>query len=407
MPEKEKIIDRYTLSPELTLMLSLALQAPAPAIPENLDPAKFETLVLKNRIEPLVADGIKRLPAEIVQQHAILQKLAEKQKSYTLLCMRQMQTLAGIVGVFAEKGIRVLSLKGPILAAELYGDPTRRFSRDLDLLVQEPDLAAASACLEALGYTEEITVFNKTPLRRRKLEKNGEEMHRVYTKDAICIELHWRLSFRLALAFDDLWERSRTKVLLGQAIHYLGECDNIAYLITHGAGHGYHRLRWLIDIYQWQKQTTSSWAEVYDYMAKQQVGMLLLETLLLLYTLSPFPMLPYESERFSLRRAEDKVILRYPEALQPVVQRAVTLTRAAYPMLSNDTDENGMAGRRYDRLLPTLGRKKTWLRSFAALWEPGRAELTWLDLPDPLYFLYYIIRPFYKLWRMTPFSRKP
>jgi hypothetical protein len=33
------------------------------------------------------------------------------------------------------------------------------------------------------------------------------------------------------------------------------------------------------------------------------------------------------------------------------------------------------------------------------------AEFERFHFPDSLYFLYYIVRPFYKLWRCTPFYK--
>lgn len=402
----EKIMDCYKLSPELTLMLSLALRDNSPYIPEDLDWEKFDTLVTKNRIEPLVAEGIKKLPSETVQNYETLQKLLAKQNHYTLLCMRQMQTLTLIIKTFADSDIRALSLKGPILAMELYGNPALRYSRDLDLLVHEDDLETACERLESLGYTEEITVRNKTPLRRRKLEKNGEEMHRVYTKDDICIELHWRLSFRIDESFDDLWEHSRTKVLLGQEIHYLGEYENLSYLISHAAGHGYHRLRWLLDIYELMKSTDSFFQKIYQYMEEQNIGMLVLETVLVLYLIQNFNIQQCSNSYFSIQREDNKVTAYYEDAIKKEFRKAYKLAMAVYPILINDTVENGIAGRKYNHLLPTLGRKKTIIRSVMAVLEPSKADLELIDLPDSLYFLYYIIRPFHKIWRMIPLFRK-
>lgn len=402
----EKIMDCYQLSPELTHMLSLALRENSPYIPENLDWENFDTLVTKNRIEPLVAEGIKKLPPETVQNNAVLQKLLASQNHYALLCMRQMQTLAMLIKIFADSGIRALSLKGPILAMELYGNPALRYSRDLDILVSEEDLEKACECLETLGYEEEITVFNKTTLRRRIRQSKGEEMHRVYTKDNICIELHWRLSYRMDESFDELWKHRRTKVLLSQEIHYLGEYDNISYLISHAAGHGYHRLRWLIDIYELKKNTDLFFAAVYRYMAEQSVGMLMLETVLVLYLIPSFSMPQCSNNYFSIQRENNKVIVHYEDAIKKDFRKAYRLAMAAYPILINDTVENGIAGRKYNHLLPTLGRKKTIIRSVMAVLEPSKADLELIDLPDSLYFLYYIIRPFHKIWCMMPFSRK-
>ena len=401
---REAIIDRFELSPEFTLMLSLALRSKRPQIPERIDWQLFETLVSKNRVEPLVAEGIRKLSPEIVRDIPAFRNLLATQSRYAALTVRQIGALSSLMKEFGERKIRALSVKGPILAAELYGNPALRYSRDLDILVSGDDLEAACGCLEELGYTEEITVRNKTPLRRRKLEENGEEMHRVYIKEEICVELHWRLSFRMNESFDDLWENSRKKVLLGQEIRCLGEKDNTAYLITHAAGHGYHRLRWLIDIYELQNKTGFAFDDVYRDMAEQNVGMLLLETVLVLHLIPGFRMPECSNGLFSIRCRDDQVCAEYEEQIERDFQKARRLAAAVVPIIKSSTAEYGMAGRKYDRLLPTLGRKKTVFRSFLSALEPGRADLELIDLPDGLYFLYYLIRPFNKIWRMLPFS---
>lgn len=400
----EKLLDNYIFSPELSLLLALALRQDTPSIPENWDEATFYTLVDKNRIEPLVAEGLKKLSSEKVQAHPVFGKLLSSRGQYARLCLRQIQALTTVGQAFENRGIRMLSLKGPILAMELYGDPALRFSRDLDLLVCEKDLETACGCLESLGFREEITVFNKTPLRRKLQERDGEEMHRVYAKDDICIELHWRLSFRIDSSFDELWERSRTKILLGQNIHHLGETDELSYLIIHGAGHGYHRLRWLVDIYTLLVKANFPFAETYAYMAEQHVGELLLETILLLYKIPCFSMPPYEGSLFTLRCQNGCVLATYEDTIEKEFEKACMLTEAIYPILISTQDGYGMAGRKYQQLLPTLGRKHTIARLLAELLQPCEADFMLIDLPDSLFFLYYIIRPFYKIWRMLPFS---
>lgn len=402
----ETTMSCYKLSTEYSLMLSLALREDLPSIPETIDWHEFDTLVTKNRIEPLVAEGLKKLPSEMIDENDVLKKLLSSQNQYTLFSMRQIQTLAFLIKSLSDGGIRALSLKGPILAMELYGNPALRYSRDLDILVSENDLESACRILESLGYTEEITVRNKTPLRRKKLEKNGEEMHRVYTKDDICIELHWRLSFRIDESFDKLWTNSRTKVLLGQEIHCLGEYDNVSYLISHAAGHGYHRLRWLLDIYELGKSTDHFWTSMVPYMKEQNAAVFLFETILVLYLIPNFPMPEYRNNLFSVQRENNTVTALYEDEIGNDFGKAQKLAEAVYPILINNTAENGIAGRKYNYLLPTLGRKKTLIRSIAAVFEPCKADLELIDLPDSLYFLYYIIRPFHKIWRMIPFPHK-
>lgn len=403
----EKILECYSLPVEMNFMFSLAMREESPTIPEHIDWKKFDAFVSKNRIEPLVAEGIKKLPSDVIKGNQVLEKLLSEQNKYILFSMRQMQILTLVIKNLSEAGIRALSLKGPILAMELYGNPALRYSRDLDILVAEKDIKKACECLEQLGYEEEITVRNKTPLRRHKLEKKGEEMHRVYHKGDICIEIHWRLSFRIEETFEHLWINSRTKILLGQEIHYLGEYDNVSYLICHAAGHGYQRLRWLLDIYELQRKPSFSSVKVYKFMKKQKIGFFLIETLLVLYRISCFDMKFRQNYYFCIGRTSHKVIVQYEDINRNDFVKGCELTEAVYPLLVKDTIEGeGFYRRKYNYLLPVYRKNKNIIQFIIEILEPCKADLELIDLPDSLYFLYYVIRPFYKIWRMMPFTVK-
>ena len=391
----EKIIPCSGLAPQMELMFSLALGQIPQSLPRDLDAKRFRALVEKNRITPLIARSLGRLPAEAVEAQPELRAIRDSKNSYALICMRQIQTLSAIMEAFREKGLRVISMKGPVLAMELYGNPAVRYSRDLDLLVSGTEFEAACAVLESLGFTPEVTIWNKTPLRRRLSEKRGEEMHRCYRRDDICVELHWRLSFRMDEDFEALWANRRMKPLMGAAIPCLGEADELPYLVCHAAGHGYHRLRWLLDIHRLQKDRPNFFYDLYRIMAKQGTGMLLLETLLVLFRLG-LPMGDVDNELFCIQRSSDQIHLRYAASIRGDMEKALELTRTVWPLLFLEQDAQGMVGRSYQRLLPTLGRKRTVLDVLS----PCRADLELIDLPDRWYFLYYLIRPIHKLWRI-------
>jgi hypothetical protein len=91
------------------------------------------------------------------------------------------------IGVLAEAGIRSAALKGPQLAEALYGDPGRRFSGDLDLLVSPRELRAAADVIGTLGYRppRDHVLQSGLPLLHYELEHENGELP--------SIELHWRI----------------------------------------------------------------------------------------------------------------------------------------------------------------------------------------------------------------------
>ena len=71
-----------------------------------------------------------------------------------------------------------------------------------------------------------------------------------HPEKGIQLEIHWRLHPPPSKepSFEELWKRKRKSELTTYPVYFLGQEDLFLYLITHGARHGWFRLRWLIDI---------------------------------------------------------------------------------------------------------------------------------------------------------------
>ena len=401
----EKWMDFFSVPQEIDWMLSLAagdLQTP---LMEGMDWQRFAELVSKNRLEPLVAVGIKKLPQETVRRIPGSETYAKVKNSLALLSMRQIQTLACVMSDFAAHGIRALSFKGPLLALDLYGNPELRYSHDLDILIARTDFPKACERLEANGFQEEITVLNKTEKRRRKVEDPMGIIHTRFFRGDLCIELHWKISHRIAESFDAFWERCSQKKLLGQTIHCLGDLDNISYLICHAAGHGYMRMRWLVDLYILLQRPDLNWLALYQDMKRKGIQEMLLETLFLLYRCPRFAMPPVDNSLFSIGREDGRVRFRYREDLQEDYEHALALAETVWPMMlmTDEERQRSSQSRKYGVLLPVDGKRQSWLEILISFFRPGEVDFKRFDFPDSLYFLYYVVRPFYRVWRMTPF----
>lgn len=57
-----------------------------------------------------------------------------------------------IMAALADAGISVSALKGPLLGEAIYGEPGRRPSRDIDLLVSTEQLSTAVEIVRQFGY---------------------------------------------------------------------------------------------------------------------------------------------------------------------------------------------------------------------------------------------------------------
>lgn len=152
--------------------------------------------------------------------------------------------LAELATTLGAAGLRVVALKGPMLAQRLYPRPADRHSVDLDLLVAERDLDRALAALEASGWDREsgpLAEYSRRHHHHLQLQRPG----------ASPLELH----FRARVGFGTVY-RSEDLIARARSCHWperfpllvLSPEDEFLYLAVHAAGHGFSRLMWLYDL---------------------------------------------------------------------------------------------------------------------------------------------------------------
>ena len=381
----------WQLPREGELLLDLALWKKPEQLPEDLDWEYFDALVKQHRLQPLLLRTLRSLePGKFPE----LDRYRAMQGKLTRDSMTRLQTLAAVNAAFSDAGIRMISMKGPLLAVELYGDPSMRSSRDLDLMLDPGDLERAGRILEEMGFAPEENPYAATPLRHRYYELIEHEKHAVYHKGELCLELHWQNDYQSAQSLGALWDGREERQLLGRSIAVMGAADRIPALIIHAAEHGFLRLRWLLDLYELQKKPYFSWAQVYDTMHGQGVGEILLETMLVMYRLN-LPGLPDVCcDRFRLTRTEQGITLETAAELADQVQRAKKLSDAVYPLLLREVKPSEREWKAYDRCLPNSIYGKTLFQQLLLVLGPSRFEFELIDLPDWLFWMYFLIRPF-------------
>ena len=392
-------LNHWNMSPELALLVDIVLRK-NPEIPEGLDWDGFEAALRQHRLQPLLIRGLRAMDADVVEQTPDLKKYRGQQNKYTNESIQRLQALAQVSAALADKGIRMLSMKGPLLSMELYGDPSLRTSRDLDVMVPEEDLDRAGEILMELGYEPEVNPFHKTPLRRKFYGVVDLEKHMVYQKENICLELHWKGSAQAEENFDVQWEKREEQLILGKRIAVLGMDDRYPALIVHAAEHGFHRLRWLLDLYELQKKPAFSWEKVYRQLKAQDLGELLLETVIVMYRMALPGLKDVAFDGVSVRIGKDGICLELADELREAGRRALALSEAAYPLWQGEYASWGDPRQKeYDRLLPVSLIGKTPMQKLLLACGPSRHELELIDLPDWLFWMYFLIRPVAWFWR--------
>jgi len=89
--------------------------------------------------------------------------------------------------MLTDAGIRCAVLKGPLLGEAIYGDPGRRLSNDIDLLVAPEQLHAAVEVVRELGYGAPIDYVREDGLPQLHFALTHERA------ELPPVELHWRV----------------------------------------------------------------------------------------------------------------------------------------------------------------------------------------------------------------------
>jgi hypothetical protein len=232
-------------NPEFNFLLdclrrSLQPQSPAPLqppieIPTNLNWPALLTLAEQHAVLALVYPHLApHAPIEITAA------ITAAWKSSWFHAHLLASELESLLAAFAQAGIEVMPIKGPVLAQTLFADVAARASLDLDLLVQHHNLPAAQAVLTASGFAAESITQPISGLAYDLPFRRGDtllELHTSLGRPELC-----------PLNSDEIWSRSHPATFRNQPVRAMSEEDSILYLTYHLLRHNCERLQWIADL---------------------------------------------------------------------------------------------------------------------------------------------------------------
>jgi hypothetical protein len=385
--------DSSTMPKELTLLLLLLNKRVEGSdnvqdqdVFMDIDWAKFLELARHHRVYPLVYKKLKDLIINGVNAapKAVIEQLRRDYHNNTFQMLQLSGEMEWLCKILNEHQIRSLFLKGPVVAADLYGSISLRTSCDLDVLIPFHDLARTEQLLSTLGYEKDDYI--QTVLGDWKWRHHHVTFF--HADKGIKLEIHWRLGPGPAkeLSFEALWERRRVSTLTSYPIHYLGREHLFLFLVTHGARHGWSRLRWLVDIERIIEQQID-WKLIKgllrEYQSLQIGGQALLLVKHLLNGTMTEQMETIMAGNKAKKLAEDTLFY---------IRQIVNLHTLPLP------EEISKYHKRYLFVSMTFQQKIIFLLSFL---YPYPEDVVTLPLPKKLHFLYFLLRPLLWIFRKT------
>ncbi|MGG2938219.1 nucleotidyltransferase family protein [Bacillus pacificus] len=347
----------------------------------DIDWDHFIELALHHRVYSFIYPKLKEKGWDVIPTH-VIQKFYHRFKENTVQMLRLSAEMIRLKELFDQNEIRNLFLKGPILAQELYGDISLRTSCDLDVLVPIQCLEVAEMLLLELGYVKNDyieSVLNDWKWRHHHITF-------FHPAKQIKVEIHWRLhpGPRKEPTFEELWKRKQEILLTNYSIYTLGCEDLFVFLVSHGARHGWSRLRWLVDISQIVKQNLN-WNKIEKLMLKYQVLHLGGQALILMSLLLEMNLNNEMRGLIVSRRSEELANATRFYTNQTINLHADTLPKEVI-----------VYHRQY--LLALMSKRQKMLFVMSCLY-PYPIDAKTLPLPKFLHFLYFPLRPFLCCWR--------
>jgi hypothetical protein len=186
---------------------------------------------------------------------------------------RLARQLRDLDALFAQAGVRVLSIKGPLFAQRFYGSLDARGFADLDVLVRTPaDVDRIDALLLGAGFERAFRILGSRRLTRYFAH------HFEYRREGLPLDVHWALQrhFTFAIDYPRIWATAARVELAGRSYETTSDeyelvLQILGVLIDLQVGK--LALRTLVDVYRILTTVEGrlDWAEFSRWRARERI----------------------------------------------------------------------------------------------------------------------------------------
>jgi hypothetical protein len=201
----------------------------------------------ENSLTPLLARNLSVSAATVVPPDR-MKRLTEATRANTARCLILTAELIKIMDLFQSEGIPAIPYKGPVIAAQAYGDITLREFEDLDIVLRQRDMAKANDIVTKLGYRPKFpwilspgAVSSLVPGEYNYREESRRMMVELHTEETL-------RHFPVPPDIDELTRRLVSVALSGHEVRTFAPEDALPILCIHGSKDFWERISWIADI---------------------------------------------------------------------------------------------------------------------------------------------------------------
>jgi hypothetical protein len=269
-PEKQLLVccARTQITPEIAAAIHKILAGPL-----DWDYLLWEAE--ENSITPLLERHLSAF-ASGATPPAVRDQLKKTCRANTLRCLYLTAELFNILRLFQAQNIPVIPYKGPVLAAQAYGDVALREFEDLDIILRQRDIPRAHEIIVSLGYKPKFD-WILSPGAAASLVP-GEYNYRDEARRAM-VELHTEITLRHFPSKPDLdafiGNLAPVKLSDRDVLTFTAE-DLLPMLCIHGSKDFWERLSWIADVNELvQSHPALDWDRVLQFAQPLQATRML------------------------------------------------------------------------------------------------------------------------------------
>lgn len=267
--------------------------------------------------------------------------------------------------------IPCLFWKGPVLAAQLHGDPASRKYSDVDVLVPAKDVLRFDRALRARSFRP---LYDLTEPQLHWLQSISGENCYLEGRARIALDVHWSLvSPRLSLGggYEQFSEPRAFVRIDGRDVPCPSVERHLVMLAIHGSKHAWTSLGWLFDIAALVLKTDLDWEFVWRAAREASAERML---------------------SLALDLAQRVLGVSLPPAATLPMHRAASLTWAARACA--DALADGASPKSLSVFLAAMPGLRNRVSHVTKLFlDPTTLDFELVRLPEALFPLYYAVRP--------------
>jgi len=308
----------------------------------------------------------------------ILDRLRDCFRKNLLWNLARTRELLRLIDLFNHEGIQAIPYKGPVLSVMAYGDISLRQFVDLDIFVRRDEVKRAREMLSSEGYPTDFTL---TPRQEGIHLRSKCEYSFFHPEKRIVLEVQWEVVpryFSVPMETGEFFNRLKPVSLSGREVMTFCPEDLMIILCIHGGKHGWERLAWICDLANLiETHREIGWEDILRQADQMRIERMVLLGLFLARDLTGVEL----PERVIRKFDGNPGMMRLVSRIYGRIFKDTFLSDGFFENLSFTL---GLRERLADKIRYGLDLGLT----------PTVGDWQYVSLPDSLFPLYYLIRPF-------------